>query len=83
MTASPVAAIIGAPLSEALLALDGRLGLAGWQWLFIVEGLPAVVLGVVAWWYLTDEPRQAHWLPPAERQWLSRSHGDRTGATRE
>ena len=72
MTASPVAVIIGAPLSEALLALDGRLGLTGWQWVFLVEGLPAVILGLVAWRYLTDRPEQAHWLAPAQREWLVR-----------
>jgi ACS family tartrate transporter-like MFS transporter len=71
MTAAPVAVLIGATVSESLLALDGRLGLAGWQWLFLVEGFPAVVLGVIALWYLTDRPEQAGWLPPAERAWLS------------
>ena len=71
MTAAPVAVLIGAPVSEALLSLDGVLGLAGWQWLFMVEGFPAVVLGVVAWFFLTDRPEQAHWLPTAEREWLS------------
>ena len=71
MTAAPVAVLIGAPVSEALLALDGRLGLAGWQWLFLVEGFPAVVLGVIAYSFLTDRPEQATWLPPAERAWLS------------
>jgi ACS family tartrate transporter-like MFS transporter len=71
MTAAPVAVLIGAPLSEALLALDGVLGLAGWQWLFLVEGFPAVVLGVIAFWFLTDRPEQAGWLPAAERTWLS------------
>jgi ACS family tartrate transporter-like MFS transporter len=71
MTAAPIAVIIGAPVSEALLALDGTLGLAGWQWLFLVEGCPAVVFGVLAWYYLTDRPEQATWLPPEERQWLS------------
>jgi ACS family tartrate transporter-like MFS transporter len=71
MTAAPVAVLIGAPVSEALLALDGRMGLAGWQWLFLVEGLPALVLGVMALSFLTDRPEQAQWLPPAEREWLS------------
>jgi MFS transporter, ACS family, tartrate transporter len=71
MTAAPVAVLIGAPVSEALLALDGTLGLRGWQWLFLVEGAPAVVLGVVALRYLTDKPEQAEWLPPAERTWLA------------
>jgi MFS transporter, ACS family, tartrate transporter len=71
MTAAPVAVLIGAPVSEALLALDGSLGLAGWQWLFLVEGFPAVVLGAIALRFLTDRPEQAGWLPPAERAWLS------------
>jgi len=71
MTAAPVAVLVGAPVSESLLALDGRLGLAGWQWLFLVEGLPAVVLGIVALWFLTDRPEQARWMPAAERAWLS------------
>jgi ACS family tartrate transporter-like MFS transporter len=71
MTAAPVAVLVGAPASEALLALDGRLGLAGWQWLFLVEGLPAVILGFVALRFLTDRPEQAHWLPDNERAWLS------------
>jgi ACS family tartrate transporter-like MFS transporter len=71
MTAAPVAVLVGAPVSEALLALDGWLGLAGWQWLFIVEGLPAVVLGVIALGFLTDRPEQAEWLEPRQREWLS------------
>jgi ACS family tartrate transporter-like MFS transporter len=71
MTAAPVAMMIGAPVSEALLALDGRAGLHGWQWLFLLEGLPAVVLGLVALVYLTDRPEKAEWLPPADREWLS------------
>ncbi|HET7220628.1 MAG TPA: MFS transporter [Vicinamibacterales bacterium] len=71
MTAAPVAVLVGAPVSEGLLALDGALGLSGWQWLFVVEGLPAVILGMVALWYLTDRPEQATWLPAADRTWLS------------
>jgi MFS transporter, ACS family, tartrate transporter len=71
MTAAPVAVLIGAPVSEALLALDGTLGLRGWQWLFVVEGLPAVILGVIALGFLTDRPEQAQWLEPREREWLS------------
>ena len=63
MTAAPVAMMIGAPVSEALLKLDGVAGLQGWQWLFLVEGLPAVVLGLVAFVYLTDRPEKAQWLP--------------------
>jgi ACS family tartrate transporter-like MFS transporter len=71
MMAAPVAILIGAPVSEALLRLDGWLGLAGWKWLFIVEGLPAVVLGLIALLVLTDRPEQAEWLDPEERAWLS------------
>jgi MFS transporter, ACS family, tartrate transporter len=73
MTAAPVAVLIGAPLSESLLALDGWLGLAGWQWLFLVEGFPAVVLGGIALVFLTDRPEQATWLQPHEREWLGRT----------
>jgi len=71
MMAAPIAIIVGAPVSEALLALDGRAGLAGWQWLFLVEGAPAVILGIAALYVLTDRPEQANWLPPAEREWLA------------
>jgi ACS family tartrate transporter-like MFS transporter len=70
MTAIPISAVIGGPLSGALLGLNGRLGLAGWQWLFLVEGLPSVVLGVVVLWFLTDRPSQATWLSAEERAWL-------------
>lgn len=73
MMAAPIAIIVGAPVSEMLLALDGRGGLAGWQWLFIGEGLPAVVLGLVALRVLTDRPEQATWLPAREREWLART----------
>ncbi|HXW04294.1 MAG TPA: MFS transporter [Vicinamibacterales bacterium] len=71
MMAAPVAVIVGAPVSEALLRLDGFWGLHGWQWLFLVEGFPAVALGVCALWVLTDRPDLAEWLPPADRRWLS------------
>ena len=63
--------VIGGPLSGALLGLSGRLGLAGWQWLFLLEGLPAVALGFVVLCYLTDRPEEASWLAPAERAWLT------------
>ena len=71
MTAAPVAMMIGAPVSEALLRLDGVASLHGWQWLFLIEGLPAVVLGLVAFVYLTDRPEKAQWLSPEDRAWLS------------
>ncbi len=72
MTAAPVSMMIGAPVSEALLKLDGLAGLHGWQWLFLVEGFPAVLLGLVAFFYLTDRPEQAQWLAPEDRAWLGR-----------
>jgi ACS family tartrate transporter-like MFS transporter len=70
MTAVPVAGLIGGPLSGALLELDGLHGLAGWQWLFLLEGLPAVILGTSVLFYLKDSPETTHWLNPAERNWL-------------
>ena len=70
MAAIPISNIVGSLLSGALLGLDGWLGLAGWQWLFIIEAVPAVVLGIVFWIYMNDWPSQAHWLLPAQREWL-------------
>jgi ACS family tartrate transporter-like MFS transporter len=68
--ASMGAGIVGAPLSGLLLSLRGTAGLDGWQWLFLVEGLPAVVLGVVALAFLTDRPEAALWLPADEKRAL-------------
>lgn len=70
MMAGPVAILVGAPVSSPLLAMDGLLGLHGWQWLFLVEGLPAVILGLIALMYLTDRPEVAMWLPKDDRDWL-------------
>ena len=70
MAAIPISNIVGSILSGTLLGLDGWLDLAGWQWLFIIEAVPAVVLGAVFWVYMTDRPSQAHWLAPAQRDWL-------------
>jgi ACS family tartrate transporter-like MFS transporter len=70
MTAVPVTGLIGGPLSGALLELNGLYGLAGWQWLFLLEGLPAVILGTSVLFYLKDRPEAAHWLTPTERDWL-------------
>jgi MFS transporter, ACS family, tartrate transporter len=66
----PIANIIGAPLSSSLLALEGVAGLHGWQWLLIIEGVPATILGFVCLFMLTDKPEQAKWLSPEERSWL-------------
>ncbi|MET7244423.1 MFS transporter [Methylobacterium sp. EM32] len=67
----PLSGLIGSPLSGALLQLDGSLGLRGWQWLFIVEAIPAVILGLIALVFLSDRPEKARWLAPAERDWLN------------
>jgi ACS family tartrate transporter-like MFS transporter len=71
MMAIPISVIVGAPVSDALLQLDGLLGLRGWQWLFLVEGAPAVVFGIVTLFYLTDQPSRATWLKDDERAWLT------------
>ena len=70
MAAVPLSGVIGSPLSGWLLGLDGALGLRGWQWLYVLEGLPAVILSVAVWFCLTDRPAEARWLAPAQRQWL-------------
>ena len=70
MTAVPVTGLIGGPLSGALLGLDGIYGLKGWQWLFLLEGLPAMVLGISVIFCLNDRPETTRWLAPAERDWL-------------
>jgi ACS family tartrate transporter-like MFS transporter len=72
MAASPLAGIIGGPLSGAIMKhLDQHGGLPGWQWLFLLEGVPTILLGLAALWYLTDRPEQARWLTPEERDWLA------------
>jgi MFS transporter, ACS family, tartrate transporter len=69
--AVPVSTVIGAPISGLLLGLDGAMGLKGWQWLFIFEGIPSVVLGIITWFYLTDRPEKADWLTAEQKAWLS------------
>ncbi len=70
MMAIPLSIVIGGPLSGLLLEINGTLGLKGWQWMYLVEGLPAVVLGFVVLGYLTDQPQQARWLTLEQRAWL-------------
>jgi D-galactonate transporter len=70
MAAIPLSSVIGAPISGMLLGLDGIAGLSGWQWLFILEAAPAIVLGFVTFFYLTDRPADAQWLTDDERGWL-------------
>jgi ACS family tartrate transporter-like MFS transporter len=70
MTAIPVANVLGSPLAGWLLGVRW-FGLPGWRWLFILEGIPAVLLGITTLFYLTDWPRQAHWLPAKEQEWIT------------
>ena len=70
MTATSLAGVVGAPLSSALLHLDGVAGLSGWQWLFLFEGVPTVLLGVSVLFVLKDGPGVAEWLTADERTWL-------------
>jgi|GraSoi_2013_80cm_1033760.scaffolds.fasta_scaffold01975_3 sugar phosphate permease len=67
--AMPLSYVIGSPLAGLLLGLSW-LGLRGWRWLFILEGIPAVIFGLITLVYLTDWPRQAKWLPSEEREWV-------------
>jgi ACS family tartrate transporter-like MFS transporter len=67
--ANPAAALIGSPLAGWLLGVHWQ-SLAGWRWLFILEGIPAIVVGIVTYFYMTDRPAQAGWLPQDERDWL-------------
>ena len=71
LTAISVAYVAGGPLSGGLLELDGLAGLEGWQWLFLMEGLPAVALGFVTLRYLDERPEDAGWLEPEERELLA------------
>src|SRR5437870_1854901 len=73
LTSTALAGVVGGPVSAALLKLRGTGGLAGWQWLFLVEGLPAVVLGVTTFFYLADHPSAARWLTAPEQAWLAES----------
>jgi MFS transporter, ACS family, tartrate transporter len=66
----PLGLLIGGPLSSAALSLQGRLGLAGWQWLFIVEAVPTLILAVIVFVVMTDRPADATWLSPQDKQVL-------------
>jgi len=70
MAAAPLSTVLGSPASGALLEMHGLLGLSGWQWMFIVEAVPALILGVVVLFYMTDRPEKAKWLRDDERRWL-------------
>ena len=81
MMAIPVAGLVGGLLSGALLGLSGVYNLAGWQWLFLLEGLPSVLLGLIALLYLPDSPASAAWLTEPERSWLLNRLGAERAAT--
>jgi MFS transporter, ACS family, tartrate transporter len=70
MAAAPISVLLGSPLSSLLLEMEGILGLHGWQWMFILEAVPAVILGIVVLFYLTDRPEKATWLADDQRAWL-------------
>ena len=70
MAAIPIGFMIGGPIAGAILGVHW-LGITGWRWLFLLEGLPAVVLGIVALFVLPDWPNEARWLPPDERDWIT------------
>ncbi|MGH9598319.1 MAG: MFS transporter, partial [Terracidiphilus sp.] len=71
MAAAPLSTGIGSPISGAIMELPRIAGLSNWQWLYVLEGLPAVILGFLVFKLLTDRPEDAHWLAPDERQWLT------------
>jgi ACS family tartrate transporter-like MFS transporter len=70
MVTQPIAVAVGIPISRWILENIRWAGLAGWRWVFILEGLPPILMGVVTFWYLTDRPQQAKWLPEDQKKWL-------------
>ena len=70
MAAAPISVALGSPLSAALLQMDGVMGMKGWQWMFILEALPALIMAFVTFFYMTDRPAKAKWLPEDEKAWL-------------
>jgi len=85
MTATSLAGVVGGPLSSALLKLDGVYCLSGWQWLFLFEGVPTVLVGISVLFVLNDGPEAADWLKPVEKAWLKselRMDQERYGATK-
>jgi ACS family tartrate transporter-like MFS transporter len=78
--AQPVSNALGAPVSGLLLQMDGVMGLQGWQWLYIIEGIPAIALGLLTPILMTDRPRDAKWLEADERNWLTATMDAELGA---
>ena len=87
MAAAPISVALGSPISGALLEMDGLAGWHGWQWMFVLEAIPALILGVVVLFYMTDRAEKAKWLDAEEREWLSdtmnaeRAAKDKAGAS--
>src|SRR5580698_10076284 len=72
MAGNPVAGIVGGPISGFIMQrLAGHSGLAGWQWLFILEAIPALILGAAIFWFLDDRVKDAKWLPMHEREFIA------------
>lgn len=76
MLALPISNFVGSPLSAALLALDGWMGMAGWHWMFIIEAVPAVIMGCCITKFLPPTARDADWLTPAEKEWIAANTSD-------
>jgi len=69
--AQPLTTVIGAPLAGWLIGHDGVFGIAGWRFMFLCVSIPAILVGLIAWFYLADSPRKAKWLTPDEQEWLT------------
>jgi ACS family tartrate transporter-like MFS transporter len=82
MLGIPLSSVFGGPIAGMLLGLDGWHGMQGWQWLFLLEGLPAVIFGVVTWLWLPDSPRDVRWLSAREQEHVSRRVAEEAAATR-
>jgi MFS family permease len=83
MVAIPLGNFVGSPLSALLLQMDGIAGMRGWHWLFILEGLPTVLLGLMCLFFLTNKPEQARWLKEEERTWLANELATETKAPKK
>jgi ACS family tartrate transporter-like MFS transporter len=68
--ALPISVALGAPISTAVLGMDGVLGIAGWKWIYLLEAIPTVLMGFFVLFAMTDKPAQAKWLTPEEKSWL-------------
>ena len=71
MIGIPISTVVGVPLSRLILENVEWMGLRGWRWVYILEGIPAIIFGVVTLFYLTDRPHQAKWLPDDEKAWIT------------